>query len=69
MLKGLAVAHNIFGLFGILFRADVYCLFAGAAIVSFPVKENAFVNGDVLVLGVILQIHLHFSQYSTQIRV
>ena len=45
--------------FGTLFGAGVYCLFTtAAAVVSFPVKENAFVDGDVLVLGVILQIHV-----------
>ena len=61
MLKGVAVAHNIFGLFGTLFGAGVYCLFTtAAAVVSFPVKENAFVDGDVLVLGAILQIHVVF---------
>ena len=71
MLKGLAVAHNIFGLFGTLFDASVYWLFAAAAaaVVNFPVKENAFVDGDVLVLGVTLQIHVHVSKHSTQIRV
>ena len=70
MSKGLAVAHIFFGLFGTLFAAGVYWLFAAAAtVVNFPVKENAFVDGDVLVLGGTLQIHVHVSEHSTQIRV
>ena len=70
MLKSLAVAQDIFDLFGTLFGTGVYCLFAAAAaVVSFPVEENAFVDSGVLVIGVILQIHLHFSERSTQIRV
>ena len=72
MLKGLSVAQDIFGLCG----DGVYCLFAAAAaaaaaaaVVSFPVEENAFFDRDVFVLGVILEIHLHFSEHSTQTRV
>ena len=59
---GLAVVQDISGLFGTLFGAGVYWLFA-AAVVSFPVEENAFVDRDVLVLGVILQINLHLSKH------
>ena len=64
LLRGLAVAHNIFSLFEILFGAGVYCLFA-AAVVSFPIDENDFVDKNLLVLCVIFQ--LHFPEHLTQI--
>ena len=64
LLRGLAVAHDIFSLFGTLFGASVYYLVA-VAVVSFPIDENDFVDENLLDLCIIFQ--LRFSECLTQI--